>query len=162
MILQLKKDKGGNHTLSYVREDGTRTWMHISPYFVLHDLLHYAIENVLGFDKAFMGLVAAGKDLTDFERGAREWLPVEAIWAEVIAGAIQSQLAGSATPEEFAWSVAASCEGLGIPAPPSLSEDIAARIIAFHAGLLADWRNLPGGAVLELHWPNPVLRGVTF
>jgi hypothetical protein len=154
MLLQLKKEEDGKSSLTYIREDGSRTWMHVTPYFAQHDLLHYALESVLGYTQAFMGLIASGKDLTDFERGAKHWLPLEAHWAEIIAGVLQSQMVGSATPAEFAWSVKAGCDGLGVPEPLNLSEDLRTKIMNLHAALLAEWLSVRVGGTLELEWPN--------
>jgi hypothetical protein len=153
MIMQLKKAPDGKGTLTYIRADGTRTWMQVSPYFAQHDLLHYAVESVLGYREAFMGLIASGKSLSDFEDGAKHWLPTEAHWAEIIVGAIQSQMAGAATPDQFDWSVSAACEGLGLPVPTAVTGMHVETICSVHSRLLAAWYRLPVNEVLELSWP---------
>jgi hypothetical protein len=37
-------------------------------FFALHDLLHYSVETVLGFDQAFLGLMASGWSFENFTR----------------------------------------------------------------------------------------------
>ena len=56
--------------LTCTRDDGTVTWTHERPGFVLHDLAHYAVEAELGYALGFYGLVAHGWDLSssDFWR----------------------------------------------------------------------------------------------
>ena len=52
--------------LSCKRKDGTQTWMHVSKFFILHDLCHYAVETTLSLKRAFFGMLANGTDITDF------------------------------------------------------------------------------------------------
>src|SRR5712691_8174 len=87
MMIQLKKGRDGPSTLVCVRPDGTRAWRKVHPFFPVHNLTHCAVESVLGFEEAFFGLVASGWSIDEFEaRGAAARLPVEALWAENIAG----------------------------------------------------------------------------
>jgi len=53
--------------LSCKRKNGTVTWGHISKFFILHDLCHYAVETTLPLKKAFLGMLAEGTDITEFE-----------------------------------------------------------------------------------------------
>ena len=79
MLIQLKKGRDGPSTLSCLRSDGSRTWAKEHPFFPLHDLRHYAVESVLGFDEAFFGLIAAGWEIDDFAKPrASERLPLQA------------------------------------------------------------------------------------
>ena len=83
MFIQLKKGRDGPATLACVRADGSRTWGKEHPFFPVHDLTHCAVENVLGFDQAFFGLIATGWDIDDFTKpGASRKLPFQAIVAE--------------------------------------------------------------------------------
>lgn len=154
MILRIKKGADGGGTMTMLRDDGTSTWQPATPYFVFHDLLHYAVESTLGFTQAFLGLVAAGRDFGDFEKGAKQWLPVEAHWAEIIAGQMQLERAGSTTLDEVATSIAAVCAGRGLAAPP-IPPGAVARIAALHRELLRQWSAVPRGDALELRWPPP-------
>ena len=152
MLLRLKKGQNGSDTLTFIRPDGSTTWRHTSPYFIVHDLMHDAVESGLGDRQAVLGLVAGGKDLADFDQGATEWLPEEAIVVEIITGQLQAQLSGSARSDEVGPNIAAACAALGVKAP-ALSEEDLQQIRARHDALLREWRSLPDGAVLELQWP---------
>src|SRR5262245_18035 len=87
MKVQIKKGRGGPHTLACVRSDGTRTWSRLHPFFPEHDLTHYAVESVLAFNEAFFGLIASGWDIEDFNRpSTAERIPAQALLAEQIVG----------------------------------------------------------------------------
>jgi len=87
MRIELKKGKDGRDSLACVRDDGSRTWAKLHPFFPMHDLTHCAVESVLGFRNAFFGLVASGWEIDDFAaRGAAQRMPAEALWAEHIVG----------------------------------------------------------------------------
>jgi hypothetical protein len=96
MVVQFSKHAGKAPTLTCARDDGSSTWFnagHNGEFFVAHDLLHFAVETTLGFSTAFYGMIAAGRDLTDF--GTRGGKPDprpytdEAMQAEHIVGLIQ-------------------------------------------------------------------------
>ena len=76
--------KTGNeeHVLSCRRKDGSVTWHHVSDFFILHDLCHFAAETVLKFGSGFFGMLAAGTDITEFD------LPKEQRTVELTAEAI--------------------------------------------------------------------------
>src|SRR5437773_7563189 len=61
--------KTGNEeqVLSCKRKDGSITWMHISSFFITHDLCHYAVETVMPLRNAFYGMVNNGTDITEFD-----------------------------------------------------------------------------------------------
>ena len=65
-ILLTKDARSGEHALSCKREDGSVTWTHVSPFFILHDICHYAVETTMSFQNAFFGMIKNGTDITDF------------------------------------------------------------------------------------------------
>jgi hypothetical protein len=67
MEISFVKKKEGKHIISCRRKGGTETWTHITPFFVLHDLCHYAVETNLKMKSAFYGMLAAGTSISDFE-----------------------------------------------------------------------------------------------
>ena len=115
--IRVRKAAAGAGALTYVREDGSTTGQAATPYFVWHDLMHWAVESVLGYRTAFLGLLADGKAISDFERGAAAWIPIEAHWAEIITGQLQGAQTGSMRRDEVLAGIGAACEGLGVPVP---------------------------------------------
>ena len=78
-------------SLRCIRDDGSETWQHSSPYFAYHDLIHCAVETSLGYRNAFWGLIETGKALDEF--GTRysvvDTYTCEEAWAESIVGMLQ-------------------------------------------------------------------------
>lgn len=76
LVVRIKKKTDGSAALSCVRADGTTTWQRqegqLGRFFPLHDLTHLAVETVLGFRRAFFGLLAEGWDMSDFGKPERK------------------------------------------------------------------------------------------
>lgn len=71
MLIRFTKAKRADKpdVLTCVRDDGSTTWMHERPGFVLHDLAHYAAEITFGYRLGFFGLVASGWELSNSDFG---------------------------------------------------------------------------------------------
>jgi hypothetical protein len=155
MIIRLSKGKKAKPpTLTCVRDDGTLTWQRSSEHFAHHDLIHYAVETALGYREAFLGLVAAGKDLDAFgtRNGVKDVYTLQEGWAEGLVGLLQLPAGGDGTPlgdEELIDLMAKICIENGVPVPPIAAEQlgcIRAQIRALHE----TWDQLPEGGVMEL------------
>ena len=70
LTIRIKKQSDGSAALSCTRPDGSVTWQRQEGthgrFFPLHDLTHYAVETVLGYQNGFYGMVARGWNMTDF------------------------------------------------------------------------------------------------
>ena len=71
MLIEIVKYPDKLPVIRYTRDDGTVVWQSVTPFFVLHDLAHYALEKVLGFRSAFLGLVNQGIHPKDFEEAEK-------------------------------------------------------------------------------------------
>ena len=85
--MEIRFTKTGNREddFSCTRKDGTITWKRASTFFIRHDLAHFAAETILPLKSAFLGMVAAGTNISSFDlpkeqRGFE--LTDEAIFAE--------------------------------------------------------------------------------
>lgn len=65
--MEITKNIGKPHMICYKRDDGSTTRMPADNFFVRHDLSHYAIEKIMGYTTAFMGMLNKGLDIKDFE-----------------------------------------------------------------------------------------------
>jgi hypothetical protein len=146
-----KEDKPG--TLTCTRDDGSCTWQRSSPFFALHDLIHYAVETTLGYEDAFFGLVARGKDLDAFgtRNGVKDHYTAQEGWAESIVGLLQYHaVAGHPLgDDELLAMLNKTCADRGVPAPPVTAGQLAQireKVRALHAR----WYAVPEGEVLEL------------
>lgn len=64
LIIRIKKKSDGSAALSCQRANGSVTWQRQDgargAFFPLHNLTHYAVETVLGYQRGFWGLLAEG------------------------------------------------------------------------------------------------------
>lgn len=158
LLIRIKKKTDGSAALTCIRPDGSTTWQRqegqLGRFFPLHDLTHYAVETVLGFPRAFYGLLAEGWDISDFgTSGARGKIPDEAGLAEGIVGYFDlERMTGERdTADEMNANLQSVRADRGLP-PTSfrLTDDQIARIRALRADLFARWKAVPPGEVLEL------------
>jgi len=157
ITIRIKKNPDGRTSLSCTRADGTTTWQKQqggqAAFFPRHDLTHYAVETVLGHDRGFYGLVAAGWDLSDFGTPwPRGRIPADANLSEVIVGFFDLERAsgeiGSAT--DLNETLATYCADHGLPAPPLLTDDDLNRVRHKRGELFARWEAVKPGDALEL------------
>jgi hypothetical protein len=91
MTIHFRKLEDKPCVLSVLRDDGSETWQSYgnqSDFFPIHDLTHYAVETELGYQNAFFGIIAAGREIGDFGPGDAATLHHEAHHAEMIVGLI--------------------------------------------------------------------------
>src|SRR5215212_3397120 len=150
MIIRLAKGKNGKPpTLTCVRDDGSSTWQRSTDYFAHHDLIHYAVETTLGYREAFLGLVAAGKDLDAFgtRNGVKDVYTLQEGWAEALVGLLQLP-PGAGGPlmsdQELLDQLVPVCTEGGVSAPPIVAGQLGRIRTQFHA-LHEVWDQLPEG-----------------
>jgi len=153
----LKKRTDREAVLVLTREDGTSSVGRIGPvdgYFPVHDLTHYVVESTLGFSEGFLGLVASGWEIADFEiRGASKIIPPEALLAESAAGELsrQEMMQQYSTAEDFVWAVDLVLSNANNPSRmPPLTQETFIAMRAQLAELRARWVALPPGETLTL------------
>lgn len=172
MKIVFKKEPNKPPVMRCIRADGSETWMcskNQGAYFAVHDMLHYAVETVMGYATAFYGMVAGGRDLDDF--GADIPHTGEAFMAEELVGVIQGlRQDGEITFEVFeeaavlrwpsseAWpSVSEGERGTTLhsePAPsagrggPVVSREQLAGIVSLWDRLTAEWREMAEGEMV--------------
>jgi hypothetical protein len=159
VIIEFAKRKDGNTVLRCIRDDGSTTWQRNenqhARFFPLHDLTHYAVENELGFSRAFFGLIAAGWNIDETTgKSARGPLPHEALEAEHFVSSFMaewnSQMEWSAS--DFNEQAATFAQSRRLPAPRALTENELARVRNRFKELAAQWRDLPEGETLRLEF----------
>lgn len=157
LTFHLKKRADAKAQLILIRQNGTHTAGTIGSadgYGPVHDLTHFAIEQALGLCEGFLGLVAGGWEIADFEvKGTAARLPHEAVFAEVAAGELSRQLVtGQVTSrEDFLWAVDMTLQQHpGTYSRPPITEE---QFTAIHDRIATEWkrwRELPANATLEL------------
>ena len=158
LLFRIKKRRDADALLVLVREDGATTTHAIGPatgYGPVHDLSHYVIESTLGFSEGFLGLVAAGWDIGDFEvKGTSHRLPLEAMLAECAAGELsrQAMMWQYSSGEDFTWAVRTVLDSskLDASAFPEISDEMFDGMRSRLLELRARWNEVPLGGTLEL------------
>ena len=156
MVIQLKKGRDGPSTLACVRPDGSRTWAKEHPFLPLHDLTHCAVESVLGFERAFFGLIASGWEIDDFAKaGASARLPDEALVAEHLVGVLDRERALSQpmTASEVNEAVAASLSQTHRARLRQVTDAQLEAVRRLWRQLAERWHELGQGETLEIPFP---------
>lgn len=156
--LQFKKQRDQSAVLTFFRTDGTSTYTKIRPGLEVHDLAHYVVETVLGFKEAFYGLINQGYTVPDFERPRDqrptalipENMPVEALQTEFIVNQLQIELYNSGEQKEFLSLLEQAMSERGLSFPVALTADKVTVMREELQHLVAQWRTLEVGHVLEL------------
>ncbi len=158
MQISITKGKNKPHVLTCKRKDGTITWTKLQPGLVFHDLIHYAVESVLGYKNAFYGLLKKGFNIQDFElpRTKRpkalipKNLPYEAIHAEFLVGLFQMEIADGKPYQDFNAVLREVYAEKGKAAPAPLESEIIESIRLRIRELHDKWVLLTPGECLSL------------
>jgi len=160
LSLRFRNRADANAQLVLTREDGSFTAGDIGPpmgYGPAHDLAHYVVESTLGLSEGFLGLVASGWDIADFEvKGMAARLPSEALYAETAAGQLSNEhmLGQPSSAEDFNWSMRAKVESSNRTdfVVPTIEgeqlEGMRARLMELHC----EWYGVAPGSALELEF----------
>ena len=160
LIVRIKKKTNGEAALSCERADGSVTWQRqegrLASFFPLHDLTHFAVESVLGFDAAFFGLIASGWDITDFAApGAKNRVTPQAYAAELFVGFFDLERATGVLGDarDFAWKAETYCREHKLqPISFRITDEQIVAIRAKRGELFAAWQAVPPGETLELRF----------
>jgi hypothetical protein len=159
LTFRIKKRLDASAVLVLVREDGSSTIGSIGPpggYGPVHDLAHYVVERTLGLSEGFLGLVASGWDIGDFEvRGAAKRLPGEAVFAESAAGELsrQAMMWQWSSADDYAWAVGTYMrQSRPDYTPPAISHETFEGMRAELLELRQRWNQLVPGETLELEF----------
>ena len=160
LTIHLARRADGAVVLELRRADGTSTWQKrrgpTADFFAIHDLTHYAVETILGFDRAFYGLVAEGWDLEDFGTPwPRGPMPPEALPAEVIVGCFDTARAAHVplTADQCNATASSYFANAGMPCPVSVTDDVLQRVRDRLSELVWRWHALPVRETLALPFP---------
>jgi hypothetical protein len=160
LVIRIKKNEDGSASLACVRSDGSTTWQRqngqLGAVFPPHDLTHYAIEQTLGYDRAFYGLIAEGWEMADFgSPWPRGSVPEQARVVEALVGAfdLERMTGQRSSTDEFNQHVRFALERGGITANARrLTDEELARVREARADLFKRWWDVEAGSTLELEF----------
>ncbi|MDC8003219.1 hypothetical protein POV27_04110 [Aureisphaera galaxeae] len=158
MTIQFKKGLQKPSILTCIRKDGSTTWTSLRKEIEIHDFGHYAVETVLGFSKAFYGLLAEGYNIEDFELPREQRpealipanIPAEALQAEHIVNLLMVSLHQDDESLDFITTLTTILEENQIDFPAVLTSETLTRIEQKLKELMHQWHILQEGEILEL------------
>lgn len=155
MEISFSKKADDKSIIACKRKDGTSTWMHSDPFFILHDICHYAVETVLNLKNSFYGMLASGIDINDFELPKEmrtvEFTP-EAIWTEQFVNllAIEHRQGEVDTFIDTLKEISAKNNIIGIQI--NLDNSQLNQVRSLSKKLVEDWQLLPVGKTITLNF----------
>jgi hypothetical protein len=167
LTIRIKKKTDGSAALSCTRADGSVTWQrqegHLGRFFPLHDLTHYCVESVLGFDRGFYGLLAEGWDISDFGKPENRGQDFsQAGLVEVVVGMFDlERMSGErGDADDLAAKITSYYESRDLPRPDIVvTQTQIDDVRALRANLFECWRELPAGEAMELEFNRQSVRG---
>jgi hypothetical protein len=137
------------HRFEVVRDDGTRENVELdSRSFLLHDLVHYAVEAELRLPDAFYGLLSSGTPLSRLNDRSTYADPTPGLAkAETLVGPLQSLWNERIDPAIHLENVQRAF--------PEVDAALIARILERLRRLTGHWRATAYRSTMELPWPPP-------
>lgn len=155
MRIAFRKLSDERHVLQIVRSDGQCEEVECETRsYLLHDLLHYAVETEAGLDGGFWGNLAKGKTLSDMNdrtgaRMAAESVEMAAI--EQIVGALTRATKGLAA-EDVVAGFHRYMAALDSPVPLWLTVPFVLAVQERIRQLKGHWMATPYGESMDLEW----------
>jgi len=132
------------HALEVIRADGSREWKECETRsFLMHDLLHYAVEREAGLAIGFWGTLAAGTPMTE---------NAELMVVEQVVGALHG-LTKQRPAAEVAAGIHRYVEANDATLPTWLTDAMIDGAQERMRQLRGHWSATPFGGVMELDWP---------
>jgi hypothetical protein len=157
MRILFHKTTDERHVLEIVRADGRREREDCETRsFLVHDLLHYAVESEARLTGGFWGNLGKGKtlaDMNDRTGQAMAGASAEMALIERLVGALTGAVKGKSAKEMVA-ALGTYAAALGTTNPIWLTEPFVVAVQEHMRRLLGQWKATPYGAAMELDWPE--------
>jgi hypothetical protein len=159
--IRFMKISDARHSLEIVRDDTRREIVECETRsYLMHDLLHYAVEAQASVDTGFWGLLSAGKtlaDMNDRSGNAMAGATPALMDVERIVGGLSTVTKGQDIPPSgaIARAIASYLEAIGAAAPPWLTPAFVDGVRERMRSLVGRWKATPYLGRLELEWPDP-------
>jgi hypothetical protein len=149
LTVRLTKISDARHRIEFIREDGSRESHELATRsFLLHDLIHFAVENEANLRHSFYGALADGRSYN--EMSERVPLTGELLMTERVVGAMTGCAKGVATPADFVAGMKNLLDTSGEPMPAWITTDFAERVVNRMRRLQGEWRATRFGHTMEL------------
>jgi hypothetical protein len=156
MRIILGKISDDRHSLTIVRDDGRREQVECETRsYLMHDLLHFAVESEGRLREGFWGTLAAGRSLAEMnerENGGPMAATPELMAIEQTVGALSGLTKGRSAAELVAG-MRRFAESLGGELPAWLTESFVEAVQERMRSLTGRWRATPFRGEMDLEWP---------
>jgi len=158
LTIRLTKISDDRHRLEIVRADGSAEGVELETRsFLVHDLIHYAVESTAGLRDSFWGQLASGRTFADLHDAVamrpgerRGTIAGEAGETETIVGIFTGMAMGRTTPEATHAAIEDVFEVHQRALPPWLTFAFATEVAEKLRRLRGEWKALPYGRTMEL------------
>lgn len=151
--IKMTKDSHAQHSLEFIRNDGTKTRAELESRSVLrHDLAHYAVESVAKLKDSFWGMLDAGRDIQSFTKDSMATVSLEARITEMMAVQIQDSLKTLFDADRLTQSIKNAIESMSYEVPPYVTATCITEMHQLFRLLFTKWSNLKTGETLILDW----------
>jgi hypothetical protein len=156
MRIRFTKITGERHELEVLRDDGSGEAVACETRsYLMHDLLHYAVESEAKIAHGFWGLLARGKTLAEMNDRTGKAMAAEApglLAIEQVVGAL-SDLTKGRPAHEVVDAIRRYEVALGQEAPAWLTEELIVRVQQRMKALAGHWKATRHRTTMELPWP---------
>jgi hypothetical protein len=156
MRILFRKHTDERHTLEIVQDGGRREGVECETRsYLLHDLLHYAVESEAGLGGGFWGNLERGKTLADMnDRTGQAMISAapEMAVIERIVGALSAAAKGMPAARMVAL-MGEYAQSLDTTLPAWLTERLVVAVQERIRRLIGEWKATPYGGTMELAWP---------
>lgn len=170
MRIRLTRLTGDRHALEIVRDGVVRERVELETRsFLLHDLIHYAVETTAGVATGVWGTLAAGSTLAalndrsglgmnsdmranPYEQGF-DSKTADLLTIELVTGPLQGVVQGRVSAEAALAGITQRLDADGASPPPWLTLEFIERVIERMRQLTGRFRATPFGQPMELSWP---------
>ena len=155
LTLYIKKISDQHHEFRYVRSDGSGETLTLdSKTFLLHDLIHFAVESRAGLADSFYGLLVSGEtyDSLNEKHSIKDGFGGELGMTERIVGGLTPVMKGNATPEQFLAAARNLIEAYNRKLPMWLDQGFIADVQEHIRRIVGEWNSIAYGDTLILHF----------
>lgn len=149
LTIRFTKVSDARHRIEVVRDDGTRDAVELETRsFLLHDLIHYAVESEAGLRQSFYGALAVGRGYEELSN--RQPLAGEILMTERVVGAMTGAAKGQVTATQVIAAMKNLLDAHDEAMPPWLTRAFVERALERLRRLQGQWKATRFGETLEL------------
>jgi len=152
LTLRFTRVSATHHRFEYIRADGTGEALELETRsFLIHDLLHFAVESEAGLRGSFYGLLDRIGGYAELSVNAGG-LGGEVQITEMVVGALTGALAAPVEAEGLATSVSAYIADCGLRAPRWLTPAFVETVFERMRRLQGEWKATQFGQAMTLRF----------